>query len=269
MAAIIVAATVGCAGKKVSQPALHSALQSRNAGDLYTVDLGRGIKLDLVWIPAGEFLMGSSFDEEGRAPMESFRHLVRLTHGFWMGKYPVTQEQWEQVMGNNPSYFKGRRLPVDQVNWTDCQRFIQALNRILESSHLKAALPTEAQWEYACRAGTQTRFYFGDADADLVRAGWFSGNSGGKPHEVGLKLKNNWGLYDMHGNVWQWCQDWIDSYPRELVVDPTGPSLGEERVLRGGSWGSEADVCRDACRFCYPPSYRLITVGLRIVAVTR
>ena len=213
--------------------------------------------------------MGSSFFEEGRAPMESFRHQVRLTHGFWMGKYPVTQEQWERVMGSNPSYFKGRRLPVDQVNWADCQGFIRALNRILEPCRLKAALPTEAQWEYACRAGTRTRFYSGDADDDLARAAWFAGNSGNKPHEVGQKLKNPWGLYDMHGNVWQWCQDWIDAYPREPAVDPTGPDSGTERCLRGGTWGSDADVCRDACRFCYPPDYRLITAGLRIVAVAR
>ena len=145
MAAIILAATVGCAEKKPLQSTSRAAMESPHAGDVQTVDLGGGVQLDLVWIPLGDFLMGSSFDEEGRAPMESFCHQVKLTQGFWMGKYPVTQEQ---VMGSNPSYFKGRRLPVDQVNWADCQGFIQSLNQLLEPCHLKAALPTEAQWEY-------------------------------------------------------------------------------------------------------------------------
>ena len=186
-----------------------------------------------------------------------------------MGKYTVTQEQWKRVMGNNPSYFRGDRLPVDQVNWTDCQAFIQALNRIIAASRLKAALPTEAQWEYACRAGTQTRFYGGDGEVDLARAGWFSGNSGNKPHEVGQKQKNASGLYDMHGNVWEWCQDWIAMYPREPdpAVDPRGPATGSDRVLRGGAWNADADLCRAAYRFSYPPQYRIMTAGFRIVAM--
>ncbi|MEI6534561.1 MAG: formylglycine-generating enzyme family protein [Verrucomicrobiaceae bacterium] len=236
-------------------------------GDVRAVELGGGVKLDLVWIPPGEFVMGSSFDEDGRAPMESFRHPVRLTRGFWMGRYPVTQEQWERVTGGNPSYTKGPSLPVEQVNWSDCQNFLQQINSILESGHLTAALPTEAQWEYACRAGTQTRYYLGDNVHDLDRTGWFSGNSGYKPHPVGQKEKNKFGLHDMHGNVWQWCQDWMDAYPRTPSVDPTGPDSGNARVLRGGSWGSDQDACRSACRFCYPPDYRIITAGLRIVAM--
>jgi formylglycine-generating enzyme required for sulfatase activity len=130
-------------------------------------------------------------------------------------------------------------------------------------------LPTEAEWEYACRAGAKTAYSFGDDPAKLGDYAWFSDNSDEKYHKVGLKRPNPWGLYDMHGNVWQWCQDWIDAYPRETAVDPTGPSSGTERGLRGGSWGSDSDVCRAACRFCYPPDYRLITAGLRIVAEAR
>ena len=265
--ALVVAGTL--AAKQFHRPAAPGSQETRPAGDLRTVELGHGIPLDFCWIPAGEFWMGSSFEEEGRAPMESYRHRVRLTRGFWMGRYPVTQEQWKQIMGDNPSNFQGRRLPVEQVNWGDCQGFIQALNRLLQTHHLQAALPTEAQWEYACRAGTQTRYYWGNAAEDLARAGWFAGNSGSKTHEVGRKLGNRWGLHDMHGNVWQWCQDWLDDYPRDAVVDPMGPGTGERRAMRGGSWSSDAEVCRDACRFCYPPKYRLFTAGLRIVAVER
>ncbi len=237
------------------------------AGAQRTLDIGNGVSLDLVWIPAGEFMMGSRFGEEGRVTTEGLRHRVTLSHGFWMGKYPVTQAQWEQVMGGNPSAAKGPRLPVNQVNWTDCQAFVEALNRRIASVRLLAALPTEAQWEYACRAGTSTRFYSGDRDEDLAGAGWFLRNSDNKPHEVGQKLQNNWGLYDMHGNVWRWCQDRLAPYPREPAVDPSGPDSGDDRVMRGGAWNGEADICRAAYRFSYPPSYRIMTAGLRIVVV--
>ena len=236
------------------------------AGAARVVKLGGGVSLDLVWIPPGVFQMGSPFGEEGRFITEGRRHQVTLTCGFWMGKYPVTQQQWERVMGTNPSHVKGPRLPVDLVNWSDCQSFVEALNRILNAEGLTADVPSEAQWEYACRAGTETRFWSGDRVADLARVAWFSDNSDKQPHEVGRKPANAWGLCDMHGNIWQWCRDWLGNYPRDTATDPHGPDAGQERVLRGGSWSSEADICRAAYRFSYPPDYRIMTAGLRVVA---
>ena len=235
------------------------------AGDARVVDMGGGVALDLIWIPPGVFRMGSPFGEEGRFIAEGRRHQVTLTRGFWMGKFPVTQQQWERVMGNNPSHAKGPRLPVDQVNWNDCQTFIQALNRILATKDLTASLPAEAQWEYACRAGSETRFWSGDRVTDLARVAWFADNSDDQAHEVGRKPANPWGLCDMHGNVWQWCQDWLERYPPEDATDPQGPAAGQERILRGGAWNSEADICRAAYRFSYPPDYRIMTAGLRVV----
>ena len=230
-----------------------------------TLPLGHGVELELVWIPAGKFLIGSPFGEDGRFINEGRRHQVTLTQGFWMGKFPVTQQQWQQLMGDNPSHVKAATLPVDQVNWDDCQKFTDKLSQLLAPLHITAALPTEAQWEYACRAGSQTRFWSGQDNADLTRVAWCAPNSGDKPHAVGQKPANAWGLYDMHGNVWQWCQDGLGPYDRDAVTDPVGPAEAAERVLRGGSWSSEPDVCRAAYRFSYPPDYRLMTVGLRVV----
>jgi len=253
-------------GQSTASAAPAAALATANAGAPRTLQLGHGVRLELVWIPAGDFQMGSPFEEDGRFIAEGRRHRVTLTRGWWMGKYPVTQEQWERVMGANPSHVKAPHLPVDQVNWGDSQTFVRALGRILGPDHLTVALPTEAQWEYACRAGRQTRFWSGESEADLAAAAWYARNSGDQPHEVGLKSANPWGLCDVHGNVWQWCQDWLGPYAPAAVTDPSGPDTGTERVLRGGSWSSEADVCRAAYRFSYPPSYRLMTVGLRVVA---
>ena len=249
-------------------PQNPSPAASPKAGTARTLELDQGVVLDLVWIPAGNFLMGSPFEEDGRFITEGRRHPVTLTQGFWMGKHPVTQDQWQRLMGDNPSHVKAGRLPVDQVNWDDCQKFVRALNRMVETDHLTASLPTEAQWEYACRGGSQTRFWSGESAADLARVAWLALNSGDKPHEVGQKPPNPWGLCDMHGNVWQWCQDWHGSYPRDAVTDPRGPDTGSERVLRGGSWSSDPDVCRAAYRFSYPPAYRLMTAGLRVIVTT-
>ena len=262
MVAGMLAAVVGCCGAQDTA----GVSVAPKAGEARVVELGRGVTLDLVWIPPGVFQMGSPFGEEGRFIVEGRRHQVTLTHGFWMGKYPVTQQQWQHVMGNNPSHSKGPRRPVEQVNWNDCQLFIETLNRILVGTGLTATLPAEAQWEYACRAGAETRFWSGDRVADLARVAWFADNSDNQPHEVGRKPANPWGLCDMHGNIWQWCQDWLERYPPVAATDPRGPDAGEERVLRGGSWSSEADICRAAYRFSYPPGYRIMTAGLRIVA---
>jgi formylglycine-generating enzyme required for sulfatase activity len=232
-------------------------------GRAMTVDLGGGAKMEMVWIPAGEFNMGSDDGESYEKPI----HRVKLTKGFWMGKYEVTQEQWKRVMGNNPSYFQGGRNPVERVSWSDCQEFIRKLNVSVQGSGFR--LPTEAEWEYGCRAGTTTRFHSGNADGNLDGIAWYGGNSGSTTHPVVQKQANPWGLHDMSGNVWEWCQDWYANYPSGAVTDPTGTSSGSDRVLRGGSWGNNPVDCRSAFRNGNGPSRASFSYGFRVVVVGR
>ena len=191
------------------------------------IDLGKGVKLEMVLIPAGKFMMGSPASEVGRNENET-QHEVTLTKPFYMGKYEVTQEQWEDVMGNNPSRVKGAKLPGTMVNWSDCQDFVKKLNAKTNGSY---RLPTEAEWEYACRAGTSTAYSYGDSltknDANI---------DGSSIKAVGSYKSNAFGLYDMHGNVWEWCEDWFGGYPAGALVDPKGPATGGARVYRGGSF---------------------------------
>ena len=186
--------------------------------------------------------MGSPASEPGRDDDEK-RHEVTLTKGFYLQTTEVTQGQWKRVLGSNPSNFKncGDDCPVENVSWNDCREFIAELNR-MEGGN-KYRLPTEAEWEYACRAGSKGPF-----DRDVDAEAWYDGNSGGKTHRAGEKEPNAWGLYDMHGNVWEWCQDWLGDYPSGVVTDPTGPTSGSDRVLRGGGWGGSARYCRSADR---------------------
>ena len=238
----------------------------RRAGETATIALPGGATMEMVWCPATTsvewkrisggkdyFLMGSPETEKGRYDDET-QHRVRLTKGFWMGKYPVTQAQWKSVMGSNPSYFHGEDRPVECVSWRECQAFCRAAGQGL-------ALPTEAQWEYACRAGS-TGAYGGTGR--LEDMGWFRDNSGDKTHPVGRKAPNAWGLHDMHGNVWEWCADWSGVYPREEVTDPKGASSGSYRVGRGGGWCDGAAGCRSAHRSYYSPSSTLIRLGFRL-----
>ena len=172
----------------------------------------------------------------GRFRMES--NEVKIDQDFYLGKYPVTQQQWEAVMGNNPSHFKGGSLPVETVSWDDAQIFIQKLNQL--SSKKLYRLPTEEEWEYACRAGSTSEYYFGDDASQLGEYAWYNGNSGNTTHPVGTKKPNGWGLYDMAGNVWEWTDSWYDS-------------SRSNSVLRGGSWNTSAENCRSANRNSYPP----------------
>ena len=216
-----------------------------------------GVEFAFRWCPAGTFMMGSSEDEKGRDDDEK-QHQVTLTKGFWMMETEVTQKQWKAVMGTNPSWFKGDDLPVEQVSWNDCQKFCKKCTQL----GLPVQLPTEAQWEYACRAGT-TGAHAGNLN-DMAWYGYELSNE--QTHPVGTKKPNAWGLYDMHGNVWELCADyWKEEYPSWSVTDPTGPSNGSRRVSRGGGWDNGAVDCRSAFRYYFEPGYRGSILGFRVL----
>jgi len=229
-----------------------------------TFDLGGGVTMKLVLIPAGKFMMGSPESEKGREAKEGPQHEVTLSKPFYMGVTEATQAQYQAVMGANPSQVKGETNPVDQVSWNDATEFCKKLS---EKTRRAVRLPTEAEWEYACRAGSKTRFCFGDAEEGFEDYGWYGANSGNTTHPVGQKKPNAWGLYDMHGNVWEWCSDWYGEYAAGQAADPTGPAKGEDRVLRGGCWGDGPQACRLARRNWSGPDGRYGNFGLRVVVV--
>ncbi len=176
--------------------------ETKEPAKTLAVDLGGRVKMEMILIPAGEFLMGSPDSDKDARADEHPQHRVRITKPFYLGKYLVTQEQWEAVMGNNPSHFKGLKNPVETVAWDDCQKFLEKLNAKIGTQGGKFVLPTEAQWEYACRAGSTTRYCFGDDKSGLGEYAWYWANSDKKTHPVGEKKPNAWGLYDMYGNAW-------------------------------------------------------------------
>lgn len=232
-----------------------------------------GIKLN--WIAPGRFIMGSPFNEAGRSNDEGPQTEVIITRGFWLGAFPVTQEEWKAVaedaadIAPEPSYFRGERLPVEQVSWNDTQNWLQHLNTLEDATHrlppnFQYRLPTEAEWEFACRAGSSTRFNFGDTDTALSDHAWYSANASGQTHPVGQKKPNASGFHDMHGNVWEWCHDRYGALPGGTQTDPTGPPAGLNRVFRGGSWGVAASRCRSAYRVWNKPIYRDYTLGFRL-----
>jgi formylglycine-generating enzyme required for sulfatase activity len=205
-----------------------------------TLDLGGGVTMKLVLIPAGRFTMGEGKDQ----------HEVTLTRPFYIGVTEVTQAQYQAIMGKNPSHFKGETNPVEMVSWDEATAFCKKLS---EKARHAVRLPTEAEWEYACRAGSKTHFCFGDADEGLGDYAWFGANSRDTAHPVAQKKPNAWGLYDMHGNLWEWCADRYGEYAAGPAVDPTGPETGVARVLRGGCWGCDPQACRSATRIPSPP----------------
>jgi formylglycine-generating enzyme required for sulfatase activity/uncharacterized membrane protein YhaH (DUF805 family) len=227
-------------------------------------------EMKFVWCPPGRFTMGSPASEQGRFDREA-QVEVTLSEGFWLGKYEVTQEEWERVMNTNPSAFTGDpSRPVEKVSWHDAVAYCAALTTSERAAgHCPATwsyrLPTEAEWEYACRAGTTTRFSFGDDDTLLTNYAWYGSNSDSTTHPVGQKRANPWGLYDMHGNVFEWCQDWYGDYPAGSATDPQGPQGGSLRVLRGGSWGDFAGLARCANRGSLDPVLAIIFGGFRAV----
>jgi formylglycine-generating enzyme required for sulfatase activity/predicted Ser/Thr protein kinase len=219
-----------------------------------------GMKLRL--IPAGEFMMGAVPGDDDALEDEKPKHRVKITKVFYIGVYPVTQEQYEQVMGENPSGFEGDDCPVEDVSWYEAQEFCDKLSQLTGERY---RLPTEAEWEYACRAGTTTKYYWGDEmDGDYA---WYEENSGDETHEIGRKQPNAWGLYDMSGNVGEWCGDWYDEnyYSRSPAKDPVGPSSGNDRVLRGGRWNSDSGGIRSSTRDGYRPDYDGSNSGFRVV----
>jgi len=231
-----------------------------------------GIGMAMVWIKPGKFTMGSPASEAGRDSDEGPETEVTLTKGFWLGQHEVTQGEYEAVVGSNPSNWKGARLPVERVSWVEAVEFCQKLTERERSAGklpvgYEYRLPTEAQWEYACRAGTMTRFSFGEADSQLGAHGWYIANSGNQTHPVGQKHSNNWGLYDMHGNVWEWCSDFYGHYPGGSVSDPTGSNSGWSPVLRGGSWVTDAGYCRSADRVWCELVSQNTDLGLRAALV--
>ena len=220
----------------------------------------------LVHVLGGEFTMGSPGTESDRIDNET-QHGVSITKPFYLGVTEVTQEQYQKVMGTNPSQFKGPQNPVEKVSWADAVEFcgkLSAMPAEKTSGHVYR-LPTEAEWEYACRSGTTTAYGFGDDASRLGDYGWFDGNSDSKTHPVGEKKPNAWGLYDMHGNVWEWCQDWYGDYPSGSATDPTGATSGSFRVGRGGSWNNFARSCRSAYRNRSAPGDRYDGLGFRVL----
>ena len=261
--------------------ALTVMAQEVKPGKVDVVDFGAGVKLEMVLVPAGKFKMGFTKKELadfkvdlqenikkftkkelGKKEIEEVnlimnfqgkQHEVTLTKPFYMGKHEVTQEQWESVMGKNPSDTKGAKLPVTEVSWNDCQEFIKKLNAKTDGGY---RLPTESEWEYSCRAGTSTAYSFGDSltksDANI--------DSGGSK-AVGSYKPNAFGLYDLHGNVWEWCEDWKADYPAGAVTDPKGPATGEYRVLRGGSFLFNVSFARSSYRNYFSPTFRVVGYG--------
>jgi len=233
-----------------AQPA-PAALTAAAPSEL-TLDLGGGVTMKMVLIRPGKFMMG--YEGQGR-------HEVTISKPFYLGATEVTQAQYEAVMGTNPSQFKGATNPVEMVSWNDAAEFCRKLS---EKTRQAVRLPTDAEWEYACRAGTQTMFSFGNNASALGDYAWWDGNSGETTHPVGQKKPNAWGLYDMHGNVWEQCADRYEPYPKGPVTDPSGPAAGHYRVLRGESWGGfDSGLFRCAFRYFDGPSFRSNCGGFR------
>ncbi len=231
-------------------------------------EITNSIGMKLVLISAGTFTMGEPIEEETllkNAP----QYRVTISKNFYLGETEVTQQQYEKVMERNSSRFKGSKHPAENVSWGDTVSFCQKLSGlpVEKAAGRLYRLPTEAEWEYACRAETTTKYCFGEDEAELGEYAWIEGNSKDATHPVGEKKPNRWGLYDMHGNVWEWCQDWYADYPRNAVTDPQGPLTGTERIRRGGCWNNRPEYSRSAIRLWYDPSYRSKEWGFRVVLI--
>lgn len=220
-----------------------------------------GVSFEMVLVEGGTFRMGATSEQEDEAESdEKPVHSVTLS-SYYIGKNEVTQALWQAVMGSNPSCFEGSDLPVEDVSWNDCQEFIQKLNRLTGRNF---RLPTEAEWEFACRGGNNSRGYKYSGSNNLGSVAWYVGNSGDKTHPVGTKAPNELGIYDMSGNVWEWCGDWYANYTSNSQTNPKGPQSGSYRVSRGGSWLNIVRFCRSSYRRDNDPTIRFNRLGLRL-----
>ena len=258
--------------KKTNKPTKPSASQRTSAASSsanssrqsissqsFTVN---GVSFDMMYVKGGTFTMGATSEQGSEADSdEKPTHSVTLS-SFYICKYEVTQALWKAVMGSNPSSFKGDNLPVETVSWDDCQTFIRKLNALTGKNF---RLPTEAEWEFAARGGNNSRGYKYAGSNNIGDVAWYDNNSGSKTHVVGTKSPNELGIYDMSGNVWEWCQDWFGSYSSASQTNPTGASSGSLRLLRGGGWYGSAGLCRSSYRYNGAPGRRDFSSGLRLV----
>jgi formylglycine-generating enzyme required for sulfatase activity len=268
---VVLPFVISCTGSSETNKA---GISSESQSTLQLRDLPKitnSIGMKLVLIPKGTFTMGSPIEEKGRFGHEE-QHEVTISQDYYLGVTEVTQAQYEKMMGKNPSYFQGAKvgnantaLPVENVSWDDAVEFCKKLSDLPEEKKAGRVyrLPTEAEWEYACRSGSKSAYSFGESSKSLGDYAWFDENSNGQTHPVGQKKPNAWGLYDMLGNVWEWCSDWYGEYPKGAVSDPTGPIKGSDRVLRGGGWYDGAAYCRPADRVGLVPSLRY-SFGFRL-----
>ncbi|MGI9536061.1 MAG: formylglycine-generating enzyme family protein [Desulfocapsaceae bacterium] len=233
--------------------------------------ISNSVGMHFVYIPPGSYLRGSPPDEVGRT-IDEEQHKVTLSNGYYLQTTEVTQKQWKTVMEALPRFIRtcSEECPVERLSWEDAQAFIRQLNKLEGVDYYR--LPTEAEWEYAARAGSITAFANGEitdaacGDPTLSEIGWYCGNSKSYPHHpVAQKVPNSWGIYDMHGSVWEWCNDWYSSYPQGSVTDPSGPPDGRERVIRGGGLGDNARSCRSANRLSHESDIIIDNIGLRLV----
>ena len=244
--------------KKRTRPATPRVDTSPRADEVITV---KGVSFKMIGVQGGTFTMGATSEQGSDAEGdEKPTHQVTLS-SFSIGETEVTLELWQTVMGSNPSYFKGPKRPVEQVSWDDCQTFIRELNKLTRRNF---RLPTEAEWEYAARGGLKSNHTKYAGSSSIGDVAWYDGNSGNLTHDVATKRANELGLYDMSGNVWEWCQDWHGSYSSGSQTNPKGASSGSRRLCRGGSWWSAARGCRVSYRDNNTPSYRYHDLGLRL-----
>ena len=254
--------TATLAGVLTTNTTASSTTGSSLSGNTITIPVKDGISFEMVRVEAGTFAMGATPEMKDPFNWEKPVHQVTLTNDYYIGKYEVTQALWKAVMGNNPSIHKGDNLPVEQVSWNDCQKFISKLNK---KTGRIFRLPTEAEWEYAARGGKKSKGYQYSGSSNLSEVAWYWDNSGSKTHAVGSKQANELGIYDMSGNVWEWCQDWYGSYSSSSQINPTGANSGSFRVLRGGGWLDAVRNCRSSYRSGSSPDYRYDGLGLRLV----
>lgn len=245
--------------KLIVWDALEEFGSIRGSEICFMVKEGVDVQIEMVFVEGGTFQMGSNIGNDDEMPV----HTVVLGD-YYIGKYEVTQEQWESVMGSNPSYFRGAALPVESVSWDDIQEFIKKLN---EKTGKKYSLPTEAEWEYAARGGKKSLGFKFSGYNKPKNVAWYDSNSGDRTRPVGKKEANELGIYDMSGNVWEWCHDWYSEncYRATSHENPKGPSIGEMRVLRGGSWRNPSDRCRSTYRSQGKPEDRHNSYGFRLV----